>query len=188
MHRLEPCECVSKSFRSSSAVLVGPRSASACVFDAWTPDEHHRQARAPSPAARPSEAGAAKRAIGFGVLCMAAAFVGRDTWRYSVIAVIAGTVLLLFGAITNCRYLGAVDLEPRRAAPATARCRRRRPPRSPSTRSPATAGDSDGTVAPAVLLPPLSSGHDRPHSRAFGPRPFSPSAATAKSRSAATDR
>jgi len=49
-----------------------------------------------------------KYAIGLGVLCMAAAFAGRDTWRYSVIAVIAGTVLVLFGAIKNSRYFGAV--------------------------------------------------------------------------------
>jgi hypothetical protein len=39
---------------------------------------------------------------------MAAAFGGRDTWKYSVVAVIAGTVLLFIGAIMSYRYLGAV--------------------------------------------------------------------------------
>jgi hypothetical protein len=39
-------------------------------------------------------------------MCMSAAFIGRDTWRYSVVAVIAGTALLLLGVIGNHRYLG----------------------------------------------------------------------------------
>src|SRR6266550_1553013 len=75
------------------------------LFDAWTPDELIvRRDRRRSPRAerdRPGEA-----AIGFGVLCMAAAFVGRDTWRYSVIAVIAGTVFLIYGAVRNRHFLG----------------------------------------------------------------------------------
>ena len=64
------------------------------VFDAWTPDElivkRERRRRPRTERSRGGEA-----AIGLGVLCMAAAFIGRDTWRYSVVAVIAGTVLLL---------------------------------------------------------------------------------------------
>src|SRR4029079_4741140 len=75
------------------------------LFDAWTPDEiivkHERRRRRRLERNRGGEA-----AIGLGVLCMAAAFAGRDTWRYSVIAVIAGTVLLLLGAIMNYHYLG----------------------------------------------------------------------------------
>jgi len=35
---------------------------------------------------------------------MGAAFIGRDTWRYSVVAVIVGTLFLLIGAIGNRRY------------------------------------------------------------------------------------
>ncbi len=77
------------------------------LFDAWTPDEiivkHERRRQRRLERNRGGEA-----AIGLGVLCMAAAFAGRDTWRYSVIAVIAGTALLLLGAIANRRYLGAV--------------------------------------------------------------------------------
>jgi hypothetical protein len=41
---------------------------------------------------------------------MAAAFIGRDTWRFSVIAVIAGTLLLLYGVVRNRRYLGELIL------------------------------------------------------------------------------
>ena len=77
------------------------------VFDAWTPDEiivkNERRRRPRIERSRGGEA-----LIGLGVLCMAAAFAGRDTWRYSVVSVIAGTVLLLAGAFANRRYLGSV--------------------------------------------------------------------------------
>jgi len=73
------------------------------VFDAWTPDEiivkHERRRRPRVERSRGGEA-----AIGLGVLCMAGAFAGRDTWRYSVVAVIVGTLFLLIGAIGNRRY------------------------------------------------------------------------------------
>ncbi|HEY9229456.1 MAG TPA: hypothetical protein VIP11_22595 [Gemmatimonadaceae bacterium] len=79
----------------------------ALLFDAWTPDEilvkRERRRRPRIERNRRGEA-----AIGLGMLGMAAAFLGRDTWRYSVISVIAGTVLLVFGAFTNRRYLAAV--------------------------------------------------------------------------------
>jgi len=75
------------------------------ILDAWTPDEvivkRERRRRKRIERNRGGEA-----AIGFGVLCMAAAFIGRDTWRYSVIAVIAGAVVMLYGVIRNARYLG----------------------------------------------------------------------------------
>jgi hypothetical protein len=75
------------------------------VFDAWTPDDILvKRERRRRPRAERSRGGEAW--IGLGVLAMAAAFVGRDTWRYSVIAVIAGTAMLLLGAIMNRRYLG----------------------------------------------------------------------------------
>jgi small-conductance mechanosensitive channel len=44
-------------------------------------------------------------AIGIGVLCMAAALIGRDTWNYGTVAVIAGSLLLLIGAWLNRRFL-----------------------------------------------------------------------------------
>jgi len=43
--------------------------------------------------------------LGAGVLCMAAALIGRDGWRYGALAVILGSVLLAAGAIMNRRYL-----------------------------------------------------------------------------------
>ena len=74
------------------------------VFDAWTPDEIIvKRERRRRPRIERNRGGEA--AIGLGVLCMGAAFIGRDTWRYSVVAVIAGTLLLLIGVISNRRYL-----------------------------------------------------------------------------------
>jgi len=43
--------------------------------------------------------------IGLGVLCIAAAIFGRDTWDYVNVAVIAGIVLVLLGSYANRRYL-----------------------------------------------------------------------------------
>lgn len=77
----------------------------ALVFDAWTPDSVVvRRERRRRPRIERSRGGEAL--IGLGVLGMGAAFIGRDTWNYSVIAVIAGAVLLLWGALLNWRYLG----------------------------------------------------------------------------------
>ena len=74
------------------------------VFDAWTPDDIIvRQERRRAPRIERSRKGEAM--VGLGVLCMAAAFIGRDTWAYSVITVIAGAILMLFGAIANRKYL-----------------------------------------------------------------------------------
>ena len=89
-----------------AAVIVGLIGLG-LIFDAWTPDEiivkHERRRRPRIERNRGGEA-----AIGFGVLCMAAAFAGRDTWRYSVIVVIAGTLLMLYGGIKNYHYFGAL--------------------------------------------------------------------------------
>src|SRR3954469_25726605 len=76
------------------------------IVDAWTPDEIIvKRERRRAPRIERSRGGEA--AIGFGVIAMGAAFLGRDTWNYSVVAVIAGTVLLLLGAIANRKYLGS---------------------------------------------------------------------------------
>ena len=86
-----------------AAVLVGLIGLG-LVFDAWTPDEIIvKRERRRRPRIERNRGGEA--AIGLGVLCMGAAFIGRDTWRYSVVAVIAGTLLLLIGVIRNRRYL-----------------------------------------------------------------------------------
>lgn len=74
------------------------------VLDAWLPDEivvsRERRRRPRMPRDRRGEA-----MVGLGIIAMAAAFVGRDTWRYSVVAVMAGAVLLLWGAKRSAAYL-----------------------------------------------------------------------------------
>lgn len=89
----------------AAGVLVGLVGL-AILFDAWTPDDiivkRERRRRPRIERDRGGEA-----AIGLGVIGMAAAFLGRDTWRYSVLAVIVGAALLAIGAIRNRRYFGA---------------------------------------------------------------------------------
>lgn len=43
--------------------------------------------------------------VGLGVLAMAAAVIGRDTWRYSILSILVGTVLVVIGASMNRSYL-----------------------------------------------------------------------------------
>jgi hypothetical protein len=45
--------------------------------------------------------------VGLGVLAMAATLIGGEQWRYSVIAVIAGSVLMLWGVKRNAQYIRA---------------------------------------------------------------------------------
>ena len=79
----------------------------ALVVDAWTPaDVVVKRERRRSPRTERSRGGEAS--IGLGVMCMGAAFFGRDTWRYSVVAVLAGSVLVVLGALASRRYLGAI--------------------------------------------------------------------------------
>jgi hypothetical protein len=74
------------------------------IFDAWTPDaatvSPERRRRPRIERHRNGEA-----LIGLGVLALGAAFIGRDSWRYSVLVVIIGAVFLLVGAILNRRYI-----------------------------------------------------------------------------------
>lgn len=76
----------------------------ALVFDAWAPDNlvisTERRRR---PRRERSRAGEAF--VGFGVIAIAAAFLGRDTWRYTTVAVIAGAVFLLLGGWKNSGYI-----------------------------------------------------------------------------------
>ena len=76
----------------------------ALVFDAWVPDnivvKEERRRRIRRERDRFGEA-----LVGLGVVAMAAAFIGRDTWRYTTVAVIAGAVLLLWGTLKNSGYI-----------------------------------------------------------------------------------
>ncbi|HTK48345.1 MAG TPA: hypothetical protein VL328_10270 [Gemmatimonadaceae bacterium] len=74
------------------------------LADAWLPERvFYRRERRRRVRAERHLGG--ETAIGLGVLCMAAALIGRDSWRYGTVTVIAGTVLLLIGAWLNRAYL-----------------------------------------------------------------------------------
>ena len=79
------------------------------LLDAWQEGgvaplrERRRRARAV-----PNKGG--QTLVALGTICMAAALLGRDTWRYGTISVLAGSALLVVGAIMNRAYLKEVLL------------------------------------------------------------------------------
>jgi hypothetical protein len=74
------------------------------LFDAWSPDTSgvatERRRRPRVERHRGGEA-----LIGFGVLALAAAFLARDTWRFSILVVMIGAGFLLLGTFLNRSYL-----------------------------------------------------------------------------------
>ena len=79
------------------------------LLDAWQAGgvsplrERRRRTRA-----EPHKAG--QTLVAIGTLCMAAALIGRDTWRWGTISVLAGSALLIIGATMNRKYLKEVLL------------------------------------------------------------------------------
>ena len=53
----------------------------------------------------PNEASAARRASGSRFSASPRRVIGRDTWPYTTVAVIAGAVLFFFGVIANRKFL-----------------------------------------------------------------------------------
>lgn len=72
--------------------------------------------------------------LGAGIICLGAALAGRDSWRYATLAMLAGSVLVLLGAILNWRFLRELLLH-----------------RGPARRSP------DGSISSARVAPPKRS-------------------------------
>ncbi|MHB0948819.1 MAG: hypothetical protein ACYC4J_07135 [Gemmatimonadaceae bacterium] len=46
--------------------------------------------------------------VGIGILALAAALAGRDSWRYSIVAAMVGALFLFWGAVLNRRYLATL--------------------------------------------------------------------------------
>lgn len=116
------------------------------ILDAWFKDEiiikKERRRRPRRERDRPGEA-----LVGMGVLAMAAAFMGRDSWRYSTISVIVGAVLLLWGAKRSAAYMrGALG----RQAPQTPQTPS---PQSSSAQSPQTVQQQPPPPAPREFAP-----------------------------------
>ena len=76
------------------------------LFDAWADDGRPRSERRRLPREGRDRKGEAM--LGLGVLAMSAAFIGGDTWKYSVLTVIIGAVLMLWGIWRNGAYLRGV--------------------------------------------------------------------------------
>jgi hypothetical protein len=74
------------------------------VLDAQLPEgfsqSRERRRRERAERNRPGET-----LVGLGVMAMAAALIGRDTWRFGTVTVLAGVVLLGAGAWLNRQYL-----------------------------------------------------------------------------------
>ena len=77
------------------------------LLDAWLPESFtgtsERRRRPRHERDRGGEA-----LVGLGVLALAGTFLAGDEWRYSVFAVIAGTLLLLWGTRRTGDYLWSV--------------------------------------------------------------------------------
>ena len=97
----------------------------ALVLDGWAPDDIVASERRRRPRRDRDRFGEAL--VGLGVIAMAGAFIGRDTWRYSTVAVIAGAVLMLWGAKRNASYIRGVfqrtDQHPAKLATGSRRIR-----------------------------------------------------------------
>jgi peptidoglycan/LPS O-acetylase OafA/YrhL len=73
------------------------------LADAWLPEDvpYRRERRR---RARQERHLGGEAAIGVGVLCMAAALIGRDSWPYSTVVMIVGAVMILVGGVLNKRF------------------------------------------------------------------------------------
>jgi hypothetical protein len=83
------------------------------LLDAWIAESAIAQERRRRPRRERDRFGEAL--LGLGIICMSAAFFGRDTWRYSTVSVIGGSVLLLWGIWRNGTYLRDVFVRSDRA-------------------------------------------------------------------------
>jgi uncharacterized membrane protein len=85
----------------------------ALLVDAWTADSAVPEERRRRPRRERDRFGEAL--VGLGILCIAAALIGRDTWRYTKVVVILGSVILLWGTKRNRAYLRDVFVRGDRA-------------------------------------------------------------------------
>lgn len=74
----------------------------ALMLDAWLPDHFELERRR---IAREGRDRKGELLVGLAAVAMAMTFIGRDTWRYSVLAVIAGAIVLIWGTKRNREYL-----------------------------------------------------------------------------------
>jgi drug/metabolite transporter (DMT)-like permease len=78
------------------------------VADGWMPDRDELRDGERRRRQRAERDRRGEILVGLGVLALAAALIGRDTWRYGNVAVLVGVALLAAGAVLNRRYLREV--------------------------------------------------------------------------------
>ena len=76
------------------------------LLDAWLPERVAASERRRLPRRERDRRGEAL--LGLGVLAMAVTFLAGDDWKYSVLAAIAGLLLLLWGTKRTADYLKGV--------------------------------------------------------------------------------
>ena len=75
------------------------------LWDAVTADREPPLARERRRRPRADRDRLGEAALGLATLCVAASLIGRDTWRYGTVAMIAGGILFVTGAALNFRFL-----------------------------------------------------------------------------------
>ena len=100
--------------------------------------------------------------IAIGMFAMAAALIGRDTWKYSTVAAIIGVIALALGSVLNLGFLkeylfnrgvtrrGAPEKVLSRQSPAAKRAQAAPDPRPSGTPAAAKPLASQGPVKPSV--------------------------------------
>ena len=141
--------------------------------------------------AEPSRAG--EGVVGVGTLCMAAALLGRDTWRYGTLAVLIGGALLLIGIVLNRAFLkeallfrgparrseNGLPTKGNRSAPRDARPVQGPAAPAPAPPTPASRANVAASPAPPARHPtPLASPVYRPTPKAVEATPPAPPKAT----------
>ena len=87
--------------------------------------------------------------VGVGIIAIAAALIGRDTWRFGTLAVLAGVLLVAAGGWLNREYLREFVL-----FRGPARRGEKRTVARPATRAGATPSRSDVRVVPGLADSP----------------------------------
>ena len=77
----------------------------ALMLDAWLPESVQSERRR---FVREERDRKGEVLLGLAAIAMAFTFLGRDTWRYSVLAVIAGAIVLVWGTQRNREYLRGI--------------------------------------------------------------------------------
>lgn len=77
----------------------------ALMIDAWLPDHFQSERRR---IAREERDRKGEALVGLASIALALTLFGRDTWRYSVLAVLTGAIVLIWGAKRNREYLRGV--------------------------------------------------------------------------------